>query len=827
MSYFSVHNHSMFSNLRLLDSINRPEEIIEYANSIGLKGICLSDHECLSGHVKFIKAFKKLMKENKLNNNFKIGLGNEIYLVREETLDELKENYKNKNPDTKFYHFLLIAVNKSGYEQLKILSSMAWESMFSASRMERVPTFKSNLKRVIKKGDVIATSSCLGGELPQMILRWLEAEKEKNEKNIKYYKTQINDFINFCIDTFGKDNFFLEIQPSSNQEQKIVNRKLVDLSKIYNVDYIVATDGHYLKKEDRYAHKVYLQSQEGEREVDDFYDATYIMSENEMRDFLSDHLTNDEINIALQNTLKIYDKIEFFDLKQNVVIPHAKIEKFEVNHIFKPVYNKFEYIEKYANSEYEIDRYYFYLIEEGFKKRIDKSKLTKEYFYKILDRINTELKELWLISEKLGDRISSYYVLTKQVVDTAWDKGDSIIGVSRGSAAGFLTNYLLGIIQLNPLDYNLPHFRHLTAERPELPDIDIDSQQNRRQQILQALKETFGERQVLNICTFGTEGSRSALLSACRGMGIDVDEAQYMTSLIKSERGQNWPLSDCYFGNEEKNREPIKELVEAVEKYDGLKEISLKIENLVNKRSVHASGLYIYNDDFTKYNAMMRASSGQPITQFDMEDSEYMGNLKIDMLTVQALDRIRKTMDLLIEDGYMEWQGSLRETYDKYLHPNVLEYNDKEMWTKVSRNEIIDLFQFDTPVGLECAKKVKPSSVLELAVANSLMRLMSEDGEQPVDKYIKHKNNPEIWIEEMKSYGLTDEEIAILREHLDEVYGVSESQEGIMLLAMDKRIANFSIQDANKLRKGIAKKKEEVIKEVKELFFAKGLKNGS
>ncbi|MED4883105.1 hypothetical protein [Bacillus smithii] len=332
----------------------------------------------------------------------------------------------------------------------------------------------------------------------------------------------------------------------------------------------------------------------------------------------------------------------------------------------------------------------------------------------------------------------------------------------------------------------------------------MDSQQNRRSQILQALKDTFGERQVLNIATFGTEGSKSALLSACRGMGIDIDEASYLTTLIPVERGKNWSLSDCFFGNPEKNRKPVKELVNAVEKYEGLKEIALKIENLVNKRSVHASGVYIYNDDYTKFNAMMRAPSGQPTTQFDMGDSDYMGNLKIDLLTVISIDRIRACMDMLIEDGYMEWKGSLRETYNEYLHPSKLKYDDPEMWKKVGDNAIPDLFQFDTLVGLQCAQKVKPTNVLELAIANSLMRLMSDGDMQPVDKYILHKNNPETWINEMKEYGLTDEEIKIVREHLDEVYGVSESQEGIMLLSMDKRISGFTISEANKLRKGIA-----------------------
>jgi DNA polymerase III subunit alpha len=804
MSYFSVHNHSHYSNIRLVDALTRPEELVSYANEIGLKGVCLSDHECLSGHVKFIQAYKNLKKENKITEDFKIGLANEIYLVREDNLDELKENYKNKKVETKFYHFLLLAKNQKGYEQLKTLSSMAWDNMFKTGFMERVPTFKEAMKKVVKGGNVIASTACLGGELPQLILKWIESEESQDNKKIQYYKNEINTFIEYCIEVFNKENFYFEIQPSNNEEQKIVNKKLIELSKVYDIDYIVATDGHYLTKDDRHAHKVYLQSQDGDREVDAFYDSTYIMSESEVQEYLNGYLSEDEINKAFENTMSIYDEIEFFDLQKDVEIPHAGIPSFQVNHTFEPAYGKFEYIEKFANSPHEIDQYLLYLIEEGFREKVNKPDLTREYFYKVMDRVNTELRELWLISEKLGDRMSSYYVLTKQIVDIAWDKGDSIIGVSRGSSAGYLVNWLIDIVQANPLDYDLPHFRHLTAERPELPDIDVDSQQNRRGKILQALKDVFGERQVLNIATFGTEGSRSALLSAARGMKIDVDEASYLTTLIPTERGQNWSLSDCFFGNKDKKRNPVKELVNAVNKHEGLQDVALRIENLVKSRSVHASGVYIYNSDYTEHNAMMKASSGQSTTQFDMGDSDYMGNLKVDMLTVQSLDRIRSCMDMLIEDGYMEWKGSLRETYNEYLHPDKLKYDDKEMWNKVGENSIPDLFQFDTQVGLQCARKVQPTSVLELAVANSLMRLMSDGDIQPVDKYILHKNNPDTWLDEMEEYGLTDEEIKIVRKHLDEVYGVSESQEGIMLLSMDKDISGFDVLEANKLRKGVA-----------------------
>lgn len=343
--------------------------------------------------------------------------------------------------------------------------------------------------------------------------------------------------------------------------------------------------------------------------------------------------------------------------------------------------------------------------------------------------------------------------------------------------------------------------------------------------ILEVLKEHYGENRVLNIATFSREGSRSALLSACRGMGIDVDEASYLTNLIPTERGKTLTLSDSYFGNE--SRKPVKELVDAVKQYDGLMEISLKIENVIKNNSVHASGIYIFNDDFVKQNAMMKSSTGLETTQFSMSDSDAMGSLKLDCLTVSNLDKVRQTMDMLLDDGVFEWQGSLRETYNKYLHPNVLTYDDEEMWNMVSENSIPDLFQFDTNVGLETAQKTKPTNILELSAANMLMRLMSDGDIQPVDKYVLNKQNYDNWMNEMKEYGLTQDEIDIMEEHLSKVSGVSSSQEEIMELSMDERIANFTIVEANNLRKAVAKIDPIVLQEVKNKFFEKGKNRAS
>jgi len=265
--------------------------------------------------------------------------------------------------------------------------------------------------------------------------------------------------------------------------------------------------------------------------------------------------------------------------------------------------------------------------------------------------------------------------------------------------------------------------------------------------------------------------------------------------------------------------------VNAVKEHKGLMETSLKIEGLIKSISSHASGVYVFNDDYTKQNAMMKTSRGQMVTQFNMKSSDYCGCLKIDQLSIKTLDKIRIAMDFLIDLGILEDKGSLKANYDEYLHPDKLVYEGNEMWDKVANNDVIDLFQFDTDVGLQCAKKTKPTSIEELSTINSLMRLMSEGEEQPIDKYVRHKNNPEEWHQEMRDYGLTEDEIEIVKKQVGASYGICADQEGLMEMLMDENIANFSLTEANYARKLIAKKQMSEIPKLEELLYKKGMES--
>ncbi len=465
------HCHTDVSNIRLLDSTNKVKDLLKCSVEMGYKGIAITDHEVLSAHVQAIKTVREMKKKNTMPEDFKLILGNEIYLV--DSLEEVKDNYKSGV--TKFPHFLLLAKDEIGHEQLRVMSSKAWENSFYTGAMERVPTVKEDLEKVVKenRGHLIASTACLGSEVNIYLLKIKEAELEEDQDSVKEFKLKIHKFITWCIDVFGKDNFFIELQPALSEEQIYCNEKLIEISNGYGLKRIVTTDAHFLRPEDREIHKAFLNSKEGEREVDDFYQACFVQTVEEIKKHMIDYIDLEIIEDAIRNTELIGGMIEDYTIEHDPIIPKMELPEFKLRHTFKPAYSQYEYIEKIAHSDNEQDRYLLKLIEDGFDEKLRNPSLTKEGFHIVLSRLNDELGELYRISQTLKQSMPSYYITVREIISLIWDDecgGNSLVGVARGSASGYLINYLIDITQINPIQYSLPHWRHLTAERPELPD---------------------------------------------------------------------------------------------------------------------------------------------------------------------------------------------------------------------------------------------------------------------------------------------------------------------------------------------------------------------
>lgn len=383
----------------------------------------------------------------------------------------------------------------------------------------------------------------------------------------------------------------------------------------------------------------------------------------------------------------------------------------------------------------------------------------------------------------------------------------------------------------------------LNKERIELGDIDLDLCPSKRPLILQKIKEERGQyfydsiddlsRKNLGctlIATFGTEGTKSAVLTACRGYrsedfpdGIDVDTGQFLSSLIPSERGFLWPLKDVVYGNKDKDRKPIAPFITEINQYPGLLDIAMAIEGLINKRSSHASGVILFDEDPYEFGCFMKTPKGEIITQWDLHKCEACGMTKYDFLVTEVQDKIVETIRLLQKYNKIDSNLTLREVYDKYLHPEVLPLDDKTIWKALQENNVLNVFQFDSDVGSQAAKKIKPTNIMEMADANGLMRLMTAEkgAETPMEKYIRYKNNLSLWYQEMDRAGLTKEEQTAVEPYFKQSYGVPPSQEQLMRMLMDDKICGFSLKEANAARKIVGKKQMAKIPELHQQILDK------
>lgn len=775
--------------------------MLNYAEELGHKVIGFTDHETVSSWIKIEKAMKN-------HPDLKVIRGNEIYLCR----NGLNAQNFNKDND-KYYHFILLAKDLIGAKQIFEISTRAWMRSYMARGMRRVPTYYQDLFDIIgaNPGHVIGSTACLGGALPTQILKGTSEEK-------------LEIWINQLDQLFGHGNFFLEMQPSTNKEQIIVNKKLYEFGHKFQIPYIITTDSHYLKKEDRPIHKAYLNAQNGDREIDDFYATTYMMGTKELESFFP-YFTKSDLNHAYESIQSIANMCEDYSLMKPLKIPELQWREVLSYYTEYPEwFRKMPTLEKFINSEYKSDRYLVNAVIDGIKRHSD---LQNDEAYAALE---DNLQRTWESSEVNKARWSAYYLNLQKNIDECWNAG-TIVGPARGSGGGFLLLYCLDIIQMNTLRETTKTFpwRFLNPKRESVLDIDTDIEGSKRSQVLHHLREVYGEDRVANVATFRTEKSKSAVLTAARGLGIDVDIAQYIASLIPADRGQLRSLDQCMNGDEENGWAPIKQFqIEMNDNYPELWKVARGIEGLICGSGIHAGGIIFVDEPFTESTGLMRAPDGTICTAFELHDAEEASLIKIDLLSVEAMDKIHNCIDLLCEYGYAERKPTLRETYESIVGIYNLEREDPAMWQMVLEHKINSLFQMEKQSGINGIALTNPTSVDELAVLNSVIRLMaSEKGaEQPLDMWARYRQDITVWYKEMEQYGLTDEQIDWLAHHSAITKGICESQEGLMQLLQEERLGGNDLSFADKCRKAIAKKQGKLFEECEKHYFENAEEKG-
>lgn len=614
MDFFgSAHDHTDRSNYRLRDSTNALDALCWYAaKDLKHDFIAITDHETISTAVDCQRVEKDIRQEYP---NFKVIRGNEIYLCRNGLS---KENFVRGQD--RFWHFILLAKDAEGHRQLRELSSIAWtKNSFETGRMLRVPTYYSDLEKIIgaNPGHVIFSSACLGSFSSQLLLKY---SKEQDEELWE----QTKKWVMYLSDICGKENFFLETQPSFNKEQIAVNLQYKRLSQELKIPTIITLDAHYLKKEDEPIHHAFLTSQDGDRETHEFYASTYMMSREEIHSYMDNSIGAETVSEWMNNTKLIYDMCEDYDLLKPLHIPYLpKTIDTISDAAYQNYKDKIKELEYFYTSSSKPNRD----IATAIVKKIlsDKEQYDNQPTYEMID---DNLKAIRISSEKQNVDWSAYLLNLRDYIDVIWNEGNSLVGCSRGSGGGFLLLNMLGITQINPLREKAPlkSWRFLNPERASVLDVDIDIEGGKRPQVYRALQNAYGADRVSKVLTVRTEKSKSAILTACRGLGIPPEEAAYLASFIKSDRGQQRTLEQTYYGDPENDIKPDYKFQELMDnKYNNVWQVARYISGLCSGVGSHAGGVIFYDAPITDSTALMKTSNGDVVTQYDLHRLEEVG----------------------------------------------------------------------------------------------------------------------------------------------------------------------------------------------------------
>lgn len=719
MEFVHLHCHSHYS---LLDGLPKIDELLDYAQSLGLPALALTDHGGIYGAVEFFEKAKK--------RGIKPILGCEFYLALE------KMWQKRPKIDDKRYHLVLLVKNKTGYKNLvKLITKSHLEGFYYKPRIDEDLLFSHS-------EGLICLTGCLQGKFPQLIL---EKKFEEFEKLLKKY-----------LEVFGKENFYFELQHHPNiKEQQKVNHYLIKYAKKFGVNLVATNDCHYLRPEDAQIQDTLMLINTGgdpndpERLTMKNDDFSMRSPEKMVKDFK-------ETPEAIENTLKIAQMCNF---------------EFEFGKRYLPSF------ETEDGSPAQV--YLRKLCEQGLKKRYG-----EKIPFEARERLE---KELSLI-EKAG--FASYFLIVHDVVSFA-KNNNILVGPGRGSAAGSLVAYVLGITDVDPLKYGLLFERFLNPGRLELPDIDIDFADNKRDLVIEYVSQKYGKDHVAQIITFGTMAARVAVRDVGRVLGYPYSFCDKIAKMIP----QGMSLDEALAKVKE-----LQQIYQEDERVQKLIEIARKLEGVARHSSTHACGLVISQIPLDEICPRQRASQKEKtiVTQFEMNSLEKLGLLKMDFLGLKNLTLIEETVKIV------------QKTKNVFVDVKNLPLDDKKTFQLFQKGETVCVFQLESEGMRKCLKKLKPTNIEDII---ALLALYRPGPMAFIEDFIarKHgKRKPEYLHEK-------------LRPILEPTYGIILYQEQVMKIAQE--LAGFSLEEADILRKAIGKKIKELLLEQKEKFILGCKKN--
>ena len=708
--FVHLHVHSEYS---LLDGMSRIKDLPVRAKELGMKAIALTDHGVMYGAVDFYKECKK--------NDIKPIIGCEVYVAPHSRFD------KEAGRDNGYNHLILLAKNKTGYQNLSKLVSLSFVEGFYYK-----PRIDLEILEKYSEG-LICLSACLAGSLSQAII---QGNMEKAEEIALWHKRVF------------KDDYYIEIQHNGLRQQIMINQKLIQLARKLDIPLVATNDAHYLKKEDSYFHEVLLCIQTGKRMSDEDRmrfetEEFYIKSPEEMADYFS------EFPDAIENTVKIAEKCNY-DFEFGV----TKLPNYDVP-------------EEYATH---LD-YFKDLCYKGIKNRYGENPSEE-----VMSRLEYEIS----VIEKMG--YVDYFLIVWDYINYAKSVGIPV-GPGRGSGAGSIAAYAIGITDIDPLKYGLLFERFLNPERVSMPDFDVDFCYERRGEVIEYVERKYGKDHVSQIITFGTMAARMVIRDVGRVLDYPYSETDKLAKMIPMEVHITIPKAL------EQNRE-FKELYESNPSVKQLIDIAIKLEGLPRQASTHACGIVITKDPVDTY-VPLYVNDGNISTQYTMNLLEELGLLKMDFLGLRTLTVISDTEKLVKQNRGIDVE------YDKDM-------NDPKVYKLWANGESVGIFQFESQGMTNFMKELKPDCLEDIIAGVSLYRPGPMD---QIPRYIKGKQNP----------GHNVYTHPALEPILNVTYGCMVYQEQVMQIV--RELAGYSLGRADLVRRAMGKKKLDVMAKEREYFI--------
>lgn len=736
--YVHLHNHTHHS---LLDGLTKVDGLVERVKSLGMEAVAMTDHGTMSGAIEFYKACK--------DQGIKPILGIETYVAARTIHD------RDPAKDKARYHLILLAMNNTGYQNLMRLSSIAnLEGVYYKPRVDHELLEKYN-------EGLIALSACAGGELGEN----LRADNYEEAKRIASWYKGI----------FG-DRYYFEIQDHNDWDvQKKINGHLFKLSKEIDVPCVVSSDAHYLSPDDQEAHEILLCVGTG----------SYLSDEKRMslKDFHL-HVTDPKEIIdrwggehpdIIANTKAIADRCNVEIELGGILIPTFPVPEGETEKtyldllVYRGVAARYGGASESAAAELSI---------EEAKKTISET---------VLERTAYELS----VIDNMG--FNGYFLIIWDFIN--WGKNQGIVfGPGRGSAAGSIIAYSLKITDLDPLKYDLLFERFLNPDRISMPDIDIDIQDTRRDEVIQYCTEKYGKERVANIVTFGKMAARAAVRDVARVLEVPYAEADRLAKLIPQPvQGRHIPLAKSIVEDADLKRE-----YETNERAKRVIDFAIRLENTNRSHGVHAAGVVIAPDELVKFAPLEMAQKGVVSTQYPMMPVEELGLLKMDFLGLSNLSIINNA------------QRIIKKVYSDDIDLETLSLDDAKTYELFQRGDTTGVFQLESAGMKRYLKELKPTKFEDIIAMVALYR---PGPMQFIGDFIKRKHG--------------EQEISYLHPKMEgalaNTYGILVYQEQFMQISKD--VSGFTGGQADTLRKAVGKKKIDLMRKVKPEFIEGGVKH--